>query len=235
MKKRLILLIALFAFGISVTCAHALWIETAAVGKKGKAQEVKVFFGEYEGKEIDSAQKWFSNLKDFSLVLTSPSGKTRVLKTVADLFCHKTSFIPTEDGVYKLSIVHEVATIYENAKIEYYAFADVAVGNGLLSPAFPTNAMLTIKAEQPIRQMGKDVQHQVAFNHSPFAKKKLTLIAPSNKKTEIETGNDGRFVISPQQLGPYFLEAFEEEKTAGQLNGKPYEKIWHVATYVVGL
>lgn len=55
--------------------AHALWIETKATGTKGKAQEISIYFGEFSDNDITKADKWFSDLKDFSLVVISPSKK----------------------------------------------------------------------------------------------------------------------------------------------------------------
>lgn len=232
MKTKTILFTALFILSISGAFAHALWIETAAIGKKGQQQEVKIFFGEYEGKEIDSAKKWFSNLKDFSIVLTAPDGKTKILKAEADALFYKCIFTPNQDGVYRLSIVHEVADIYENAKIAYYAFADVAIGNSpKINGNYPTNAMLAIKAEKPVFKVNDEISHQVIFNNLLFAKKEITVIDPTNKNLKLETDADGRFIFKPAQKGNYFLEAFNEEKRPGALNnGKPYEKVWHVTT-----
>ncbi len=47
--------------------AHAVWIETAAHGKIGQAQDVKVYFGEYGQGERDKVEKWYSDLKDLTL------------------------------------------------------------------------------------------------------------------------------------------------------------------------
>ncbi|WP_379086200.1 DUF4198 domain-containing protein [Pedobacter sp. UC225_65] len=234
--KKISLLMMLLTLSISSVFAHALWIETASVGKKGQAQEVKVFFGEYEGKEPDSAKKWFSNLKEFSLVLTAPDGSKKVLKTTPAVLCYKTTFTPEQDGTYILSIVHEVKDIYESAKIEYYAFANVAIGNApKVNVALPANALFSFRPEQPVLKTGTAITHSIVYNKAPFAEQKLSIIHPDNKKEEPKTDAKGKFVFKPEQKGNYFLEAFAEDKTPGKLGEKTYDKVWHVSTYFIAV
>lgn len=226
----------LLTLSISSAFAHALWIETASTGKKGQAQEVKVFFGEYEGKEPDSAKKWFSNLKEFSLVLTAPDGRTKVLKATPDVLCYKTTFTPDQDGSYSLSIVHEVKDIYQNAKIEYYAFANVAVGNApKVNTTFPANAVFSFRPEQPVLKVGEAITHAIVYNKAPFVAQKLSVVQPDNKKEEPTTDTKGKFVFNPAQKGNYFLEAFAEDKTPGKLGEKNYDKVWYVTTYFIAV
>ncbi|MEE1946587.1 DUF4198 domain-containing protein [Pedobacter sp. KR3-3] len=232
--KKIALVLTLLALSSSGAFAHALWIETASTGKKGQAQEVKIFFGEYEENEPDSAAKWFSNLKDFSLVLTAPNGATKILTTVADVHCFKASFTPDQDGTYTLSVVHEVKAIYEHAKIEYYAFTHVAVGNApKINLTYPANALFTIRPSAAVVKAGASVPHQVLYNKVPFATQKLTVVDTERKKQEPVTDANGKFDFKPAQKGNYFLEAFKEEATPGELDGKKYDKVWHVVTYFV--
>lgn len=231
MKTKLSLLLIICAFSITNAFAHALWIETAANGKKGQAQEVKIFFGEYEQNEPDSAAKWFSNLKSFKLILTAPNGKTTVLPATPDVKFYKANFTPDQSGTYKLSVVHEVADIYDKAKIEYYAFADVTVGQAKINTTFPTAAVLTIRPEKQVLKVGETAVHQVIYNKAPFAKQKLTLVNPERKAIPTETDAEGKFTFKPEAKGNYFFEAFTEDKTAGKLNGKDFEKTWHMVTY----
>ncbi|WP_131536434.1 DUF4198 domain-containing protein [Pedobacter nototheniae] len=231
MKTKISLLLLFFAFSVSSAFAHALWIETSSTGKKGQAQEVKVFFGEYESKEPDSAKKWFSNLKEFSLVLTAPNGSTKVLTATPDVLFFKATFTPDQDGTYKLSIVHEVKDIYEHAKIEYYAFADVAVGNAKNNLSFPASAALIIKPEKTFLKVGETTTHELVYNKAPFAKQKVSIINPDWTKQEPETDATGKYTFKAVQKGNYFLEAFTEDKTPGTLHDKSYDKVWHLVTY----
>lgn len=234
MMKKVSLILAFLVLSIGGAFAHALWIETSSTGKKGQAQEVKIFFGEYEENEPDSAAKWFSNLKDFKLVLTAPNGSTKILTATPDVRFFKASFTPDQDGTYTLSVVHEVKDIYEHAKIEYYAFAHVAVGNAAkVNSTYPANALFTIQPSQAVNKTGATVSHQVVFNKTPFASQKLAIVDPAKKKQEPTTDANGKFDFKPAQKGNYFLEAFKEEAAPGELDGKKYDKVWHVVTYFV--
>ncbi|MCX2433317.1 DUF4198 domain-containing protein [Pedobacter sp. GR22-10] len=231
MKTKLSLLFFFFTFSLSQAFSHALWIETASTGKKGQAQEVKIFFGEYEANEPDSTAKWFSNLKDFKLMLIAPNGTTKVLTASPDLHFYKASFTPDQSGTYKLAVVHEVADIYEKGKLMYYAFADVAIGGKKVNNGFPANAALTIRPDQPVLKVGESSTNQLIYDKKPFAKQKITLVNPERKVIPTETDADGKFIFKPEAKGNYFIEAFTEDKTAGKLNGKDYEKVWHLVTY----
>jgi uncharacterized GH25 family protein len=57
-NKILVLLITMFAFGVSKSFSHTLWIQTSGTGKKGQQQEVKVLFREYAENKPDSTEKW---------------------------------------------------------------------------------------------------------------------------------------------------------------------------------
>ncbi|WP_412466374.1 DUF4198 domain-containing protein [Pedobacter sp. KLB.chiD] len=231
MKTKISLLALFLAFSISNVLAHALWIETASMGKKGQPQDVKVFFGEYESNEPDTAAKWFSNLKDFKLVLTAPNGTTKVLTASPDVLFYKASFTPDQDGTYKISIVHEVASVYEKAKIEYYAFADVAVGTSKVNTTFPAGAVLTIRPVKHGLKAGETAIHEVIYHNKPFANQKLTVVGPDKKGQPTKTDVQGKFIFKPAARGNYFLEAFTEDKIPGKLNGQDYEKTWHLVTY----
>ncbi len=232
--KKITLALLLLTLGVTNAFAHALWIETPSIGKKGQAQEVKIYFGEYEENKPDSAAKWFSNLKDFSLVLTAPNGTTKILKATADINCFKAGFTPDQDGTYILSVVHEVKTIYEHAKINYYAFAHVAIGNTpKINAVYPANALFTIRPAATLVKAGTPASYQLIYNKMPFAKEKLTVIDVTGKKHEPLTDGNGKFEFKPASKGNYFFEAFKEDSTPGELDGKKYEKVWHVVTYFV--
>ncbi|MEH3115035.1 DUF4198 domain-containing protein [Pedobacter terrae] len=231
MKTKISLLALFLVFSISNVFAHALWIETALTGKKGQPMEVKVFFGEYESNEPDSVAKWFSNLKEFKMVLTAPNGQTKVLTASPEVLYYKARFTPDQDGTYKISIVHEVADVYEKAKIEYYAFADVAVGTSKINATFPAGAALTIRPAKHVLKVGETAIHEVIYNKTPFANQKLTVVGPDKKGQPTQTDTQGKFTFKPAAKGNYFLEAFTEDKTPGKLNGKDYEKTWHLVTY----
>lgn len=102
--RTILLLTALVCvkFGFS----HALWIEAPTTGKKGQSQQVRVYYGEYAQGLIDPVDKWYSDVKDFKLILVSPSGATTELTKTAHNDHFSSEFIPQGDGTYALLVVH---------------------------------------------------------------------------------------------------------------------------------
>ncbi|PST83347.1 nickel transport complex protein, NikM subunit, transmembrane [Pedobacter yulinensis] len=224
--KKPVLFILLLMFGCVQAFAHALWIETKTRGTKGQKQDVKVFFGEYADNERDSTAKWFSNLRSFELALTGPDGKRVILPTTQETGFYSASFTPEKDGLYTLSIVHEVADVYNAGKLQYYALADVQVGTKAgkhsCTAPFDITGLAGAKA-------GKDAKLALHFDKKPLAAHPITLVAPGAKPVEIKTGTNGEAAWKPV-AGAHFLEAVREEKKAGTHQGKPYETIWHMVT-----
>jgi uncharacterized GH25 family protein len=230
--KKLALLISLSLLAISSTFAHALWIETATTGKKGQVQPIKIFFGEKTTNDISTTKKWFSNLKDFDLILIAPDGIKTHLQPTADSLFYNASFTPDKDGTYLLSIVHHVKDLYQQAKLNYYAFASVTIGDiTTLNKSFPADASLTIRPSKLLLKMNDAASHQLIYQQASLAKERITIISPDKKKLELETDKDGLFNFNPTQKGGYFLEAFVEDARPGSFEGKNYEKVWHVVTY----
>ena len=134
MKSNTLKKFALFLFMLVATpqlFAHALWIETKATGTKGKAQEISVYFGEFSDNDITKADKWFSDLKDFTLVVISPSKKETKLTATALENKYQAFFTPDEEGVYTIAMHHKVKDVYGTMVLDYNSSANVTVGNAV--------------------------------------------------------------------------------------------------------
>jgi len=215
--------------------AHALWIETSHTGKQGKQQEVKIFFGEYASNERDSTATWFSNLKDVKLWLTLPNGEKQALTINATALYFSAYFIPTQSGVYNLSITHEVKDLHANSKIEYYCGASVKVGvlsdgsdnivhgTDLAIQALPNT---TFKLKEPISVA-------VFLKKVPLPMAKVTIASPDGWVKTIKTDTNGSTQFKPTEKGRYMVEALYTDKTPGAHYGKDYKAVWHCATYCI--
>lgn len=227
----LLLLIAVHQAG-----AHALWIETSNTGLKGKPHEAKVFFGEFASNERDTAAKWFSNLEEFELWVTSPSGKKEQLKTNIQIDHFAASFTPTENGIYTLSISIEVKDLHRKSKIFYYCNAAVAIGTvdkGSNSLATSTNLSLQLDARKP--QSGNSIKGTVFLNGKPLAKSKVSIASESGKKKDLVTDEKGQIDFILEETGTYFFEAFNIIKETGMHNGKEYDTIYHCDTHCLNV
>lgn len=217
----------------SQSFAHALWIETKATGTKGKPQEISVYFGEFSENDITKADKWFSDLKDFTLVVISPSKKEIKLKSTALENKYQAFFTPEEDGVYTVVMQHTVKDVYGTMKLDYNSSANIVVGNELAgNEAAANNNKIAVFAKNASSLTKNTKVTAVATYNSAVAKEqKVKVIAPNGWEKELWTNDNGEFSFTPIWSGNYMLEFSQTEKASGEHNGKNYDEIWKMATY----
>lgn len=230
--KTLIVALLLFVSAPSLL-AHALWIETKTTGTKGKPQEISVYFGEFSDNDITKADKWFSDLKDFTLVVISPSKKEIKLKSTALENKYQAFFTPDEDGVYTVLMHHTVKDVYGTMKLDYNSSATIVVGNKLTgNEAKANNNKISVFAENAATLTKNTKVSAVALYNLTVAKKeKIKVIAPNGWEKELWTNENGEFSFTPIWSGNYMIEFSQTEKSAGEQNGKKYDEIWKMATY----
>ena len=227
----------LMLFAAPQLFAHALWIETKATGTKGKAQEISVYFGEFSDNDITKADKWFSDLKDFSLVVISPSKKETKLTAKALDNKYQAFFTPEEDGVYTIVMHHTVGDVYGTMKLDYNSSATVVVGNksaGNIAAA--NNNKISVFSENADIAKKNTVINVSALYEGAIAKsQKIKVIAPNGWEKELWTNDKGEISFTPIWSGNYMVEFAYTEKSAGEHNGKKYDEIWKMATYQIAV
>lgn len=230
--KTIIVTLLLFVAAPSLF-AHALWIETKATGTKGKPQEISVYFGEFSDNDITKADKWFSNLKDFTLVVISPSKKEIKLKSTALENKYQAFFTPEENGVYTVVMQHTVKDVYGTMKLDYNSSANVVVGNksaGNEAAANP-NKIAVFTENASLLTKNTKVTAVATYNAAVAKKQKVKVIAPNGWEKELWTNENGEFSFTPIWAGNYMVEFSQTEKASGEHNGKNYTEIWKMATY----
>ncbi len=217
--------------------AHALWIETKATGTKGKAQEISVFFGEFSDNDITKADKWFSDLKDFTLILVSPSKKETKLTATALDNKYQAFFTPDEDGVYTIVMHHTVKDVYGTMKLDYNSSATVVVGNKTSGNyATANNNIIGLFSENAdIAKKNLKIDGFALYEGVSAKKQKIKVIAPNGWEKELWTDDKGHFSFTPIWSGNYMVEFAYTEKAAGDHNGKKYDEIWKMATYLISV
>lgn len=225
----------LFLISTTATFAHALWIETQATGTKGKPQEISVYFGEFSENDITKADKWFSDLKDFTLVVISPSKKEIKLKTTALENKYQAFFTPEEDGVYTVVMQHTVKDVYGTMKLDYNSSANIIVGNKLIgNEVFTNKNKISVFTENAASLTKNTKVTAVATYNAALAKEqKVKVIAPNGWEKELWTNENGEFSFTPIWSGNYMIEFTQTEKSIGEHNGKKYDEIWKMATYQI--
>ncbi|WP_163397710.1 DUF4198 domain-containing protein [Flavobacterium fluviatile] len=217
--------------------AHALWIETKATGTKGKAQEVNVYFGEFSENDITKADKWFSDLKDFTLVLVSPSKKETKLTTKALENKYQAFFTPDEDGVYTIVMHHTVKDVYGTMKLDYNSSANVVVGNKNTGNniANNSNKIAVFSENADIAKKNTKINGVASYDGNIAKEAKIKVIAPNGWEKELWTNDKGEFSFTPIWSGNYMVEYAHTEKSGGDHNGKKYDEIWKMATYQIAV
>ncbi|MBF4516323.1 hypothetical protein IRZ71_08215 [Flavobacterium sp. ANB] len=215
--------------------AHALWIETKATGTKGKAQEISIYFGEFSDNDITKADKWFSDLKDFTLVLVSPSKKETKLTSKALDNKYQAFFTPDEDGVYTIVMHHTVKDVYGTMKLDYNSSATVVVGNKTAGNfATANNNIIGLFSENAdIAKKNTKIDGFALYEGTAAKEQKIKVIAPNGWEKELWTNDKGQFSFTPIWPGNYMVEFAYTEKSAGEHNGKKYDEIWKMATYLI--
>lgn len=217
--------------------AHALWIETKATGTKGKAQEISVYFGEYSDNDITKADKWFSDLKDFTLVVISPSKKETKLTATALDNKYQAFFTPNEDGVYTIAMHHKVKDVYGTMVLDYNSSATVTVGNAAKgNEAIVNTNVISVFAKDVVTAKQKNKININALYEGAAAKEqKIKVIAPNGWEKELWSNDKGEIAFTPIWPGNYMVEFAYTEKSAGEHNGKKYDEIWKMATYLISV
>lgn len=238
MKSKSLKKIALFLFALVAgpqLFAHALWIETKATGTKGKAQEVSVYFGEFSDNDITKADKWFSDLKDFSLIVISPSKKETTLSAKALDNKYQAFFTPDEDGVYTLVMHHKVKDVYGTMVLDYNSSATVSVGNAVKgNEALANSNVISLFSKDVIAAKQNTKINVNALYDGKIAKEqKMKVIAPNGWEKELWSNENGEISFTPIWPGNYMVEFAYTEKASGEHNGKKYDEIWKMATYLI--
>lgn len=217
--------------------AHALWIETKATGTKGKAQEISVFFGEFSDNDITASAKWFSDLKDFSLVVISPSKKETKLTAKALENKYQAFFTPDEDGVYTIVMHHTVKDIYGTMKLDYNSSATVTVGNATKGNEASVNSnIISLFSKDATTAKQKAAINVNALYEGKIAEKqKIKVIAPNGWEKELWSNDKGEISFTPLWSGNYMVEFAYTEKAPGEHNGKKYNEVWKMATYLISV
>ncbi|OXG06198.1 hypothetical protein BC749_102142 [Flavobacterium araucananum] len=215
--------------------AHALWIETKATGTKGKAQEISIFFGEFSDNDITKANKWFSDLKDFSLVVISPSKKETKLTSSALENKFQAFFTPDEDGVYTVVMHHTVKDVYGTMKLDYNSSATVTVGNAVKGneATANTNIISVFSKNAATAKQKTKIDVNTLYEGKEAKKQKIKVIAPNGWEKELWSNDKGEISFTPIWSGDYMVEFAYTEKAAGEHNGKKYDEIWKMATYLI--
>ncbi len=237
MKKTILTLVLLF-LATAQSFAHYLWVETSPEGKKGKEQEVRVYFGEYTYGVIEKVNgEAFPSVKDFTLWLVDAKGnKTQIaVKPTEDYYVG--SFIPKTNGIYTVVLDNDAIDVIDYTeydfgifKTHYNSIAKINVGGSKGETAAINDTGITVK---DISESEDEVKLQVLFKNKPLPKNEFKVYVADLWTKTLETDENGFVSFKKPWDTKYIIETTFEERTPGTYNGENYEFIWHCTTYCI--
>lgn len=211
--------------------AHTVWIETESVAKPNQKHEIKIFFGELD--EPTPTAKWFSDIKDLELRITSPSGKELIIKEKKQNENYYSSFfVPSEKGTYKISVKHLVKDTHRKMKITYHTVAFVNT-DATKAEVKLGQAPLEFQLGNYVPKLNSEYAITLLTAGQTKEKDKLKVVADNSWERNLSSDENGKVVFRPIWKGKYLLEYVKSEKTEGQHNGKPYNIDYEMLTYLI--
>ncbi|KAA5537483.1 DUF4198 domain-containing protein [Taibaiella lutea] len=233
MKFSGLLTVIFFLLTSHILSAHEMWIETKPMGSVGVTQEVKVFFGEFSWNKPTSAAKWFSDIADCKLILTTPDGTTKILEKSKEEDCYKASFIPKEKGIYKLSFVHVVKDVYKEMRLTYVSAAVVNVSASKKGSTIVGQGHYQLKINNDDLTKGYPTHFTVMEEGKIYAKNMVEVSNLDSTTNNLTTDAKGMLTFPDEWKGGQLIQLAFPVKIEGQKehNGKPYTNDYTVFTF----
>ncbi len=224
MKSTLAFIITMILCGS--LSAHALRIETKPSGQVNQKHEIKVYYSEYALNQDEDFKDWYSDVAEFKLFLLSPSGKKAELNTTAENNYRKAAFTPSENGTYTMFIGHSSKDLDGTWMYQFNASATVVVGDGqpeLVKEGNDLQVVLDVNK-------GQKISGTVYYRGVPLENANVSVVSPSFWSKSLTTNDSGKFEVTSQGKGRYFIETTHVEDVKGEHFDQTYEHIWRCAT-----
>lgn len=211
--------------------AHALYIDTETSGEVGKAQEVKIYYSEFEDRSIEKVADWYSDVASFKLWLILPDGTREQLSTSEKNDHFVSEFTPEQKGKYRLEISHIAEDPGKETAYQFNAFAEVQVGKSQGLPLLSQNPPDLILLESSPTKDSNAKTYKTYFKGKPASNISTTVFLPSGEKKTLTSDGEGDLEVMLVEKGIYFLEAtsFHKEES-GKTKKAPYASVWRCAT-----
>lgn len=221
--KSLCLTLMLFMLVIGAQ-AHALWIHTASKSEIGQEHPYKVYYADYHENAIEPVDKWYSDVREFELWLISPSGKKTKLEPAATAEYFEGSFIPEEEGEYRMQISHTADPGDSKTAYQFNAYAQIWVGKGK-APALPDSDLALVRK-------AKAGELEVLYKGKALPEGDIAILGPDAEAQELKTGKKGKVKADLDRQGVYFAEATHTEKLP-ENDPSGLKAIWRCATQAI--
>lgn len=222
------LLLFFFVMTVSVhqTAAHALWIHTDSQGQKGQSHAFTIYYADYHEGAVETIADWYSDVREFDLYLVSPSGTKTQLDYEAEKDFVKGSFVPEEEGIYRLEIGHSSKTEAGETLYQFNALAYVSIGSKTKQANFKNSPDLVLL---PGKSKGV---YQVQLEGKPLPESEVSILGPDSVSQTLSSDAKGEFAADFSSKGTYYVEASTyKEYPQGHSSG--LSGIWRCVTQVI--
>lgn len=208
--KNLIYSILISSTAIINLSAHDIWLEF-----DDKKDEVKLYFGEFEDKHLESGEK-FSKIKEGILypsellkeVKRNDNNITYSLTKKDDVVVIRTAELKKAKD---LEIIENKISYLKTGRVNTQSFVDFDI--------VPLN---------------KDSNSfKILFKNEPIKKSKITVISPTGWEKTFMSSDKGEFTIHTPWIGKYLLKAEIHDNTKGEIDGKVYDRTVHSIVYTI--
>ena len=208
--KKLVYSMLLSSIAVVSVNAHEIWLELDE-----KKNEAKLFFGDFDGKQTESGEK-FARIKE---------GVSYPAELVKDVKRDDNSI------TYTLSKKSDIAVVRaseprkaRNSEIVEYRIAYNKAGRT------STEAIVDFD----IVPVAKDSNSfKLLFKNEPIKKSKVTVISPTGWEKTFELDDKGEFTIHTPWIGKYLIQASFEDETKGEVDGKTFDKTIHSISHTI--
>ena len=235
-------LFGLIIFSSHLLSAHYLWIESNPTGKIGKAQEVRVYFGEYTYNLRETpGEERFEAVKAFKVWVVTPSGNKSELSFNQNADCYSSTFTPKENGTYTLVLNNDEIDVIDYTqynfgifKTHYHSVARVQVGGTIIETVAQNPDGITLvdlSGETPAA--GKLLKFKVLYKGEPLVKGELDIYVADQWSKKLYTDENGLVTLTLPWSTKYIIEASKKEEVPGNYRGKDYQFVYHCVTYCI--
>ncbi|MBP9491247.1 MAG: hypothetical protein KBE77_07330 [Aliarcobacter sp.] len=208
--KKLVYSILLSSLAVVSANAHEIWLELDE-----KKNEAKLFFGDFDGKQTESGEK-FARIKE---------GVSYPADLVKDVKRDNNSI------TYTLSKKSDIVVIRTS---EPRKARDSELIENKIAYTKAGRTSLESIVDFDIVPVSKDSNSfKLVFKNEPIKKSKVTVISPTGWEKTFEVNDKGEFTIHTPWIGKYLLQASLEDEIKGEVDGKVFDKTVHSISYTI--
>lgn len=209
---RLIAAVLLCITSWGIARGHTMWLETIQNGAKGTPHKVHLFFGEFSMADRTPLSGWLADMDKGRWEVLSPSGKVITLSPTPSDSCYTSTFVPEEDGWYRIHYDCWVPQLWNGLKLHYQSITWVRVGsspNGLhasspfdqglsFGPYIKPSEAQSLQCNSPI---------PISSNKNDLKGVKINILGDNGWSKNYYRFPDGQIHFSPLWHGEYLINS----------------------------